>query len=121
MSEVHKLEQEIIQLEEALYVLDNDLERVRVDNLHTERLIKVLLQNLVILKSPNIVTSLESYRRTKLELKYLQERFIANTKIENEIDRKIIKLEETVVQKENKKSDLLKKISIDKVLIFKRF
>lgn len=121
MLELRNLEKEIIQIEETLFVLDNQLESVRIDNLHTERLIKVLFQNLEILKTPNIVISLESYRKTKLELKYLQERSVSNTKVENELNRKISKLEEVLVQKENLKTSMLGKISIDKVLIFKRF
>lgn len=120
MSEIHKLESEIIQIEEVLFVLDNDLERVRIDNLHTERLMKLINQNINVLKSPNIVTSLDTYRKAKLELKFLQDKFLANTKLESEIDRKIITLEKEIFKKENKKIELLNKISIDKVLEFRR-
>ena len=120
MSEIHKLEQEIMQIEETLFVLDNELERTRIETLHTERVLKLVRQNLDVLKSFSVVTNLETYRRVVLEKKFLEDKFLNITRVEKEIEKKISVLEKMVFQKENKKTELLNKISLDKVLPFRR-
>jgi hypothetical protein len=120
VSEIHKLEQEIMQIEETLFVLDNELERTRIETLHTERVLKLVRQNLDVLKSFGVVTNLETYRRVVLEKKFLEDKFLNITRVEKEIEKKISVLEKMVFQKENKKTELLNKISLDKVLPFRR-
>lgn len=118
--EIKKLEEDILQIEELLYVLDGDLERLLVDVVYTENLYTTLLENIVILKRPGIIVVLESYKKTKLELKHLEARVVHNNKLEKEIYEKISSLERALLLKENKKNSIIEQLSSDKVLEFKR-
>lgn len=118
--EIKKLEEEILQLEELLYVLDGELERLYVDISYTTGLKSALLENICILKTPGIVVVLESYKKTKIDLKHLDAKVKHNSKLENDLVNKIASIEKELVAKEKKKNSLTISLSQDKILEFKR-
>ena len=120
METLKKLEDEILQIEQLLYILDGDFERIQVDITYTANLKEALLDNITVLKTPGIVIMIDAYKKTKSDLKHLEARVKHNRGLEIEIGNKIASLEKSLVFKEDKKNELLTQFSDTKILEFKR-
>jgi len=96
MSKTTDFDEQLLNMEEALYLLDKDLETLSIDRIHMSSMFDIITFNLSFLRKPGVVVSLEMYKRSVEEQKFLRQRVReCGAKIEL-IKKKMVELEKSV-------------------------